>query len=631
MKPDDFLRPKSKDIPNELKSCRQWVCWMQEERDGKLTKVPYNPHTHEMADTTDPNTWVSFPDAAKGYHANGYHGIGYVFSKDDSFCGFDFDDCLLEYGSLNPDVQAMAAKLNSYTEYSVGAEGIHVIVKGDLPKTGRKKGKIECYDHARYFAFTGAVVSGFPTTIEPRQDEVSSIHKQIFGSQKKTSKPKKQTSKLVERVEPILEKAFKSKNGDTIKRLYDGDYGNYPSQSEADMALCCHLAFFSNNNPEVVDAAFRESGLMRDKWDSKRGDSTYGAQTIDKAIESTEERAAIQAESRSQPRGESLEPATKDKKQSQIKGVTLDELEKRYSAKVTWIWKSHIPENEPSMLAAREGDGKTTIGLQASNEMLNNHPDRMVYWLATEGAIKNTLTRARELGIKTNRFQIAQKSDGDFKFNFESKLDRKALDTLLENAPYPVVCVWVDSLRGMTSHDDNDSAVGKVMHAVNAIVCDKHRSALVYIHHFSKSKKRELLDKITGTTAAVAAVRHVLAIKRASKLKRIITTAKSNIDDMRPDLEVVKAGGRIVIYEPEAESDESQIDRAEEFLMSAFSKAEKVPAKNIYFDGEMAGLSEATLRKAQSNLGIVSKKEGKTWMWHLPKELHSALMNSWNT
>ncbi|WP_429003043.1 hypothetical protein [Thermophilibacter mediterraneus] len=33
----------------------------------------------------------------------------------------------------------------------------------------------------------------------------------------------------------------------------------------------------------------RRSGLMRDKWDSRRGGTTYGAQTIERAISSATE------------------------------------------------------------------------------------------------------------------------------------------------------------------------------------------------------------------------------------------------------------------------------------------------------------------------------------------------------
>ena len=35
----------------------RWVAWKNEPRDGKLTKVPYSPHTGHEAKADDPRTW----------------------------------------------------------------------------------------------------------------------------------------------------------------------------------------------------------------------------------------------------------------------------------------------------------------------------------------------------------------------------------------------------------------------------------------------------------------------------------------------------------------------------------------------------------------------------------------------
>jgi putative DNA primase/helicase len=70
-----------------------------------------------------------------------------------------------------------------------------------------------------------------------------------------------------------------------FQTLYDGNLNGHPSASEADAALCTMLAFWLGRDPDRIDRAFRRSGLMRDKWDSPRGDSTYGAQTVAAAVE----------------------------------------------------------------------------------------------------------------------------------------------------------------------------------------------------------------------------------------------------------------------------------------------------------------------------------------------------------
>ena len=77
-----------------------------------------------------------------------------------------------------------------------------------------------------------------------------------------------------------------SKNAIKFNILYSGYWSSlYKSQSEADLALCCILAFWTCRNATQIDSIFRSSGLYREKWDEKRGVFTYGIITIKKAIE----------------------------------------------------------------------------------------------------------------------------------------------------------------------------------------------------------------------------------------------------------------------------------------------------------------------------------------------------------
>ena len=71
-------------------------------------------------------------------------------------------------------------------------------------------------------------------------------------------------------------------------------FNDYPSQSEADLALCRLLAFYTNCDAGEIDRLFRQSGLYRPKWDEPHfaGGKTYGQATIEKAVSSADERYA---------------------------------------------------------------------------------------------------------------------------------------------------------------------------------------------------------------------------------------------------------------------------------------------------------------------------------------------------
>lgn len=270
-------------IPEELKTLTQWVCWNLEARDGKETKVPYFPGTKNRASSTDNSTWKTFDEAVTAYRAGKHNGIGFVFTKDDPYCFIDLDHCRNSETGVEKWAVDIIQRLGSYTEVSQSGTGIHIIVKAKIPAGyGNRKGKFEIYGAGRYACMTGNVLQGYPVTIEERQEQVKGICDDIFG---KTQQPQPEPSKTQPSAntlsdQEILEKARKAANADKFNMLMSGQWqGNYPTQSEADSALCCLLAFWTRD-PDQIDRLFRQSGLYRDKWDRKG----YGSETINDAF-----------------------------------------------------------------------------------------------------------------------------------------------------------------------------------------------------------------------------------------------------------------------------------------------------------------------------------------------------------
>jgi putative DNA primase/helicase len=147
-------------IPEELTERDQWVCWHYEERDGKMTKVPYTPDTARRASSTDPTTWRTIAEALASRREGGYDGIGFVFSDDDPFCGIDLDDCRgPKSGKITPWGQEILDHFpNGYVEASPSGSGIHIITRGSVRSGGMRKGSVEMYSRGRFFAVTGHVL-----------------------------------------------------------------------------------------------------------------------------------------------------------------------------------------------------------------------------------------------------------------------------------------------------------------------------------------------------------------------------------------------------------------------------------------------------------------------------------------
>jgi primase-polymerase (primpol)-like protein len=280
-------------IPAELRERRQWVVWRSETRDGKPTKVPYvaRPPLNRgaasgtrrcwRASTTDPSTWRSFTEAVTLTRDGGWDGIGFVFSADDPYVGVDLDAGLSE-----GDRGAIMLELDSYSETSVSGNGAHVIVRASLNGYPRnRRGPIEVYGQGRYFVVTGQHIHGTPATIEERQVELETVLAEFLPA----PSPAEATAPVVPvdfDDRELLERAFAARNGGVFRELWEGRWhGRYSSQSEADLALCSMLAFWTGRDAGRIDTLFRSSGLMREKWN--RDD--YRERTIESAIEGCRE------------------------------------------------------------------------------------------------------------------------------------------------------------------------------------------------------------------------------------------------------------------------------------------------------------------------------------------------------
>lgn len=277
----DTATCNSEAVPEALKALRRWLCWRYKKRNGKTTKVPYVAGSERRASSTDPDTWTDFDTAQAASEA--YSGVGVALG--DGFAGMDLDNAIDADGELKPWAADIVRRLDSYTEVSPSGRGVKIFLWGRLSRKGNRRdlgdGHVEVYWTDRYFTVTGRHLAGTPHEIRDRQEELEALHRELF--------PPKEEPQTTPPQEPInlpegdlLERMFAASNGSAVRRLWEGDIDGYPSQSEADCALCAHLAFWTGGDRAWIDRLFRRSGLCRDKWTER---SDYRARTISKALE----------------------------------------------------------------------------------------------------------------------------------------------------------------------------------------------------------------------------------------------------------------------------------------------------------------------------------------------------------
>lgn len=342
--------PEASDVPSCIVDREQWVCWRTQKRDGKRTKVPINPHTNLFGSATDADSWSDFETARATVVQGSADGVGFVFSDDDPFVGVDLDDCRVpETGSLIDEAETIVAELDSYTEVSPSGTGVHILVEGALPGDRNRKDWVECYDTKRFFTVTGEHVDGTPAAIGTREEPLVWLYREYLdpgyepepahdptppteGESNAVSEGWDQDGSTTAGSDgnelsdqSVVDRAQNAANGEKFGRLWWGNTQGYESQSEADMALCSLLAFWTGGDSSQIDRLFRDSGLMRPKWDEQHfaDGSTYGEKTIERVLQFTDD-VYTTADS-----GSLRDPA--DSGETQLSGGELGEVDRRSS------------------------------------------------------------------------------------------------------------------------------------------------------------------------------------------------------------------------------------------------------------------------------------------------------------
>ena len=275
-------------VPGDITTSDRCLVWNLENRKGRPTKPLYRADDPgRYADSTDPTTWSDWPTALAAHENGKADGVGWV--PDADIVGVDLDKCRdVETGETQAWAQSIIDQFNSYTEVTPSQTGYRIYVRARMMGDRRRNGPVEIYQGGggRYFTVTGAHLDGTPTTIEPRQDELDAVCAEHLPEKPSTpqAQPELRAGATIDLPDAeLLDRAKAAKNGAAFTQLWDGDASDHASHSEADLALANHLAFWTDRDAGRMDVLFRKSGLMREKWDDRRGDRTYGEKTIDEA------------------------------------------------------------------------------------------------------------------------------------------------------------------------------------------------------------------------------------------------------------------------------------------------------------------------------------------------------------
>lgn len=254
-------------IPNELKERKQWsysnLDPTHKSNSDESPKRPRNPKTKQNAMPNNPSTWGTFDEACKAALTCGKHGaIGYMLDPNDPYCVVDLDN---HDEQIPQQKEALFNRVigmfsNTYIETSSSGKGVHIVCQANSRK-GKRKNDVEIYSKERYIIFTGNKISN-STSIANHESTVQQLLTEMGAVENKVTKIESQQETIGD--QEILDLAANAPNSEEFLKLCQGKWqGDYQSQSEADLALFNHLAFYSRNDKQVV-RMFMRSGLFRE-------------------------------------------------------------------------------------------------------------------------------------------------------------------------------------------------------------------------------------------------------------------------------------------------------------------------------------------------------------------------------
>ncbi len=251
-------------------------------------KQPFTPRTGRPAKSNDRRTFGTRAEADQAFASGRYDGLGVLVEESLRVTGMDLDHVVPEDRAYDEAaipanvwrVIRMSGTAWWWSYSGTGLRGFFAASTGQDYKNKTDKDNwiaAEQYTRLRFVTVTpDRKISGTPDTFSTEVDDLVAVLEALDFPLRAAESPPQPKPAYVGgnlNLDDLLAKAFNAKNGDKVRRLYEGDIGDYPESqgdpgfsSEADLALAGYLGFWTQDDGLVADA-MRSSKLYRKKLD----------------------------------------------------------------------------------------------------------------------------------------------------------------------------------------------------------------------------------------------------------------------------------------------------------------------------------------------------------------------------
>lgn len=343
--------------------------------------------------------------------------------------------------------------------------------------------------------------------------------------------------------------------------------------------------------------------------------------------------------------------------------VTLTPASQVRPKVVHWLWEGRLPKGMVTLLAGRQGLGKSTLctwlaARVTRGDLGHDGPGTVLWVTAEEDYGYNVVPRLIAAGADLERVQFMEMrlpSGGTTTPDLPmdtAKVEQAIRET---GAVLLVVDPLVSVLNGkLDSHKDH--SVRQALDPLFRVARDTD-TTILGLMHLGKSKQGDFTDRVLGSTGFTAAARSVLALivdpddpeERRLCLGLSKTNYASKHEVPTLSLQVVSAEVQVgaetarvgkvemlgettrsmsdLLADSDDQGDRSERDEAEVWLRSYLEdRGGEAAAGDIRRDCQKDGISYEVLKKRKKKMGVRSEKSGfqGQFMWVLPEAVTSA-------
>ena len=320
---------------------------------------------------------------------------------------------------------------------------------------------------------------------------------------------------------------------------------------------------------------------------------------------------------------------------AELKLLKMSEIQ---SKSVDWLWQQYIPYGAITLLQGDGGLGKTTISLAIASAITRGEllpsihgggftaPASVILQNAEDSYTETINPRLEQLGADCARIHVIDEEETPLTFT-----DERIEQAIIRTGAKLVILDPVQGYFGRANMNAANS-VRPVMKQLGRIA-ERYRCAILLVGHLGKSNSKAAYRGL-GSIDIYSAVRSVLTVGKieGEDYLRAIVHQKSNLAPNGASIafEIDPVTGFKWCGEYAITIDEllegkapdkplSQLDKASDLIKDAIFNG-RTAANDIIKAAENHGISEKTLYRAKSKLGVFSAKRGEDWFWEFPIE-----------